>query len=115
MSAEKNRNIRRYDNLRIRTSSPKGLICFMHGKVLSLIKRGMETGARRDIEKAQNLIFLLELAVNKKEDASRVLANLYAYCYYLLEKADTQGIITARKIMETLSGAFNLLAKQRVA
>jgi flagellin-specific chaperone FliS len=87
----------------------------MHGKTVSLIKKGMEGGTRRDIEKAQNMIFLLELAINKNEDASKILANLYAYCYYLLEKTDTQGILTARRIMETLSNTFNQLSKQKIA
>ena len=114
MPHEKTRNINRYDTLRIRTSSAKSLICYIHAKAASLIKKGMEETSRRDIEKAQNLIFLLELAVNKTEDASKVLANLYAYCYYSLEKADRPGIIAAKKIMETLSNTFNQLAKRKI-
>jgi flagellin-specific chaperone FliS len=86
----------------------------MHGKTLSHIKKGIEEGSRRDIEKAQNLVFQLELAVNKNEDASKVLADLYAYCYYLLENTDPQSMLIAKKILETLSNTFNQLAKQKI-
>jgi flagellin-specific chaperone FliS len=87
----------------------------MHGKTLSHIKKGIEEGSRRDIEKAQNLIFQLELAVNKDEDASKVLSELYAYCYYLLEKTDPQSILTAKKILKTLSDTFNQLSVQKIS
>jgi flagellin-specific chaperone FliS len=111
MSAENTKKTQMYDTTRIKTISLKGLVCYMHGKTLHLIKKGMEEGNRRDIEKAQNLIFQLELAVNKDEDASKVLADLYAYCYYLLEKTDPHSMIVARKILESLASAFNQLAK----
>ena len=103
-----------YDRMRVRTTSRKGLVCYMHEQALVFIKKGAEgIGNRREIEKAQNLIFQLELALNKDEDASRILADLYAYCYYLLEKTDTQSLVTAKKILETIAGAFNMLAKQK--
>ncbi|MDR0330806.1 MAG: flagellar protein FliS [Chitinispirillales bacterium] len=105
--------VAQYDVTRIRTTSLKGLVCLLHDRTLSFIKKGLEEGNRREIEKAQNLIFQLELAVNKNEDASTVLADLYAYCYYLLEKTDTQSVIVARKIIETLSEAFGQLAKYK--
>ena len=107
------KDTRKYDSIRIRTTSLKGLVCYMHGKTLALIKKGLEDGSRRNIEKAQNLIFQLELAVNKNEDASKVLADLYAYCYYLLERTDPQSIIVAKKILETLSETFSQLSKTK--
>ena len=113
MAAGNSRDTREYDNIRIRTTSLKGLVCYMHGKTLALIKKGMEEGSRRDIEKAQNLIFQLELAVNKNEDASKVLADLYAYCYYLLERTDPHSVVVAKKIIETLAGTFNRLSKAK--
>lgn len=114
MAGNNNKNVREYDSIRVKTSSLKGLICFMHSRMLSLIKSGIEEGSRRDIERAQNLVFLLELAVTKNEDASKVLADLYAYSYYLLEKADAHSMVIARKILETLSGTFDALARQKV-
>jgi len=103
-------NVDNYETLRIKTTSLKGLVCLLHDRTLLLIKKGMEEGSKRDIERAQNLIFQLELAVDRDEDASHVLADLYAYCYYLLERTDAQSVTAARKIIETLSGAFNALA-----
>ena len=114
MAKGNSKDTRKYDSIRIRTTSLKGLVCYMHGKTLALIKKGLEDGSRRDIEKAQNLIFQLELAVNKNEDASKVLADLYAYCYYLLEKTDPQSIIVAKKILETLSETFSQLSKTKI-
>jgi len=113
MPPEYSKNTRMYDSIRVRTTSLKGLVCFIHGQALALMRKGMEEGSQRDINKAQNLIFQLELAVNRNEDASRVLANLYAYCYYLLENRDPQSIIAARRIIETLAGTFYQLAKQK--
>lgn len=106
-------DVAKYDSMRINTTSLKGLVCLLHDRTLMLIRRGLEDGDRRDIERAQNLIFQLELAVDREEDASQVLADLYAYCYYLLERPDTQSVTVARKILETLSEAFNGLAKYR--
>jgi len=114
MPIDESKTARLYENQKVRTTSFKGLICFMHDQTLMLIKKGIEDGSRRDIEKAQNLIFQLELAVSKDEDASKVLADLYTYCYYLLEKTDPQSILVARKIMETLGDAFNQLAKAKI-
>jgi len=105
---------RKYEDQKVRTTSLKGLICFLHDQTLAFIKKGIEEGSRREIEKAQNLIFQLELAVNRDEDASKVLADLYTYCYYLLEKTDPHGIIVARRIIETLADAFNQSAKPNV-
>ncbi|MCL2184191.1 MAG: flagellar protein FliS [Chitinispirillia bacterium] len=102
---------RQYENQKVRTTSFRGLICFMHDQALLFIIKGIEDGSRRELEKAQNLIFQLELAVNKSEDASIVLADLYTYCYYLLEQTDPQSILTAKKVMETLAATFNQLAK----
>jgi flagellin-specific chaperone FliS len=114
MPIDESTTARLYEDQQIKTSSLKGLICFMHDQTLALIKKGIEDGSRRDIEKAQNLIFQLELAVNKDEDASKVLADLYTYCYYLLEKTDPQSVLAAKKILETLAGAFNQLAKSKL-
>ena len=114
MPSAKAKKVRDYENLKVRTTSLKGLICFMHDQTVTLIQKGIEDGSRRNIEKAQNLIFQLELAVNKNEDASIVLADLYTYCYYLLEQTDPQSILTARKILETLAETFNQLAKTKL-
>jgi len=103
-------NIAKYEAMRIATTSLKGLVCLLHERTLVLIKKGLEGGDRRDIERAQNLIFQLELAVDREEDASRVLADLYAYCYYLLERPDPPSVTVAKKILETLSEEFNRLA-----
>jgi flagellin-specific chaperone FliS len=105
--------IARYDATRINTTSLKGLVCLLHQRTLVLIRRGLEGGDGRDIERAQNLIFQLELAVDREEDASRVLADLYAYCYYLLELPDPRSVTVARRILETLSEAFSGLAGHR--
>jgi flagellin-specific chaperone FliS len=113
MPTNTSKTARHYENIRVKTTSLKGLICYMHGQTLALLKKGIEEGGKRDIERAQNLIFQLELAVNKNEDASKMLADLYAYCYYLLEKNDPQNIIVAKKILETLSDAFHQLLKQK--
>ncbi|MDR0307342.1 MAG: hypothetical protein LBI42_10975 [Chitinispirillales bacterium] len=100
----------RYSSMQILTSPLKRLICFMHRKAYSLIKSGIEEGSKRDLEKAQNLIFQLELALDKTDENSKVLAELYACCYYLLEGAEPRNIIAARKIIETLDETFNQLA-----
>jgi flagellin-specific chaperone FliS len=105
--------IARYDATRINTTSLKGLVCLLHQRALVLIRRGLESGGWRDVERAQNLIFQLELAVDREEDASRVLADLYAYCYYLLERPDPRSVTVARRILEALAEAFNGLAGRR--
>ncbi|MCL2218263.1 MAG: flagellar protein FliS [Chitinispirillia bacterium] len=105
---------RLYENMKVKTTSFKGLICFMHEQTLAYIRKGIEDGSRKDIEKAQNLIFQLELSVTKDRDAaSKVLADLYTYCYYLLEKTDPQSIFVANKILETLASAFNQMARPK--
>lgn len=111
MPSEKAKKALAYENLRVKTTSFKGLICFMHDQALLLIKKSIEDGNRRHIEKAQNLIFQLELAVYKNTEASKVLADLYTYCYYLLEQTDPQSILVARRIIETLADTFNQLAQ----
>jgi len=104
-------NIAKYEAMRIATTSLKGLVCLLHERALVLIKKGLEGGGDgRDLERAQNLIFQLELAVDREEDASRVLADLYAYCYYLLEMPDPRSVTVAKKILETLSEEFRRLA-----
>lgn len=103
-------NVAKYEAMRIATTSLKGLVCLLHERTLVLIKKGLEDGDKRDIERAQNLIFQLELAVDREEDASRVLADLYAYCYYLLERPDPPSVTVAKKILETLSEEFKRLA-----
>jgi len=112
MSGKMAKTAQRYDETQVQTSGIKGLICLMHRKTLSLIRKGIEEGSRRDIEKAQNLVFQLELALDRNEKTSELLAELYAYCYYLLESGNTQSIMVARKILETLSGAFGALARK---
>ena len=101
----------RYGDMQILTSTVKWLVCFMHRKAVSLIKSGIEEDSKRDIEKAQNLIFQLELALDKTDENSKILAELYACCYYLLEGSDPQNIIAARKILESLEETFSSLAK----
>ena len=103
----------RYGNMQILTSPLKWLICYMHRKALALIKNGIEEGCRRDLEKAQNLIFQLELALDKTDENSKTLAELYACCYYLLEEAEPQNIIAARKILEILDEAFCKLVRMK--
>jgi len=103
----------RYGSMQILTSPLRWLICFMHRKALALIKHGIEEGCRRDLEKAQNLIFQLELALDKTDENSKVLAELYACCYYLLEGTEPQNVIAARKIIESLDDTFSQLAKTR--
>jgi flagellin-specific chaperone FliS len=103
-------NVAKYEAMRIATTSLKGLVCLLHERTLVLIKKGLEDGDRRDMERAQNLIFQLELAVDRDEDASKVLADLYAYCYYLLEMPSPQSVTVAKRILETLSEEFNRLA-----
>jgi len=110
MSDKMAKTAQRYDEMQVQTSGLKSLVCLMHRKTLSLIRKGVEEGSRRDIEKAQNLIFQLELALDRNEKTSELLAELYAYCYYLLESGNTKSIMVARKILETLSGAFGTLA-----
>jgi flagellin-specific chaperone FliS len=105
--------IARYDATRINTTSLKGLVCLLHQRAIVLIRRWLEGSGGRDIERAQNLLFQLELAVDREENASRVLADLYAYCYYLLERPDPRSVTVARKILETLAEAFNGLAGPR--
>jgi len=103
----------RYGDMQILTSTLKWLVCFMHRKALSLIKSGIEEDSKRDLEKAQNLIFQLELALDKTDENSKTLAELYACCYYMLEGTDPKNIIAARKILETLDETFNNLAKSK--
>jgi flagellin-specific chaperone FliS len=111
MPDQKAKTAELYNEMQVQTSGLKSLVCLMHRKTLSLIRKGIEEGSRRDIEKAQNLIFQLELALDRNEKTSELLAELYAYCYYLLESGNTHSIIVARKILETLGGAFGALAK----
>jgi len=103
----------RYGDMQILTSTIKWLVCFMHRKAVRLIKSGIEEDSKRDLEKAQNLIFQLELALDKTDENSKILAELYACCYYLLEGTDPQNVITARKILETLDETFSALARNK--
>ncbi len=103
------RAARYYGRMQIQTAGLKRLICLLHEKSLMYIQRGLLQGSKGDIAKAQNIIYQLELAVKRKDDLSDVLAELYTYCYDLLESSDPQKVENSRQIIEILSSSFQKL------
>ncbi|MFP4162509.1 MAG: hypothetical protein ACLFQB_01390 [Chitinispirillaceae bacterium] len=104
--------VNHYSNMQIQTTGLKKLICLIHEKTIFYIKKGMDEGQRRDLEKAQNLIYQLEIAIDRKDDYSDLLAEIYSYCYHLIETHQLDNINQAKELMEILCSTFDRLFRE---
>ncbi|MFP4013997.1 MAG: flagellar protein FliS [Chitinispirillaceae bacterium] len=107
-----NKIAQHYSHMRIQTAGLQKLICMIHEKSLFYIRKGLSEGKKSDLERAQNLIYQLELAIDRKDDCSSLLAQLYAHCYHLLDTCRKADIDQARILMEELRGAFEQLFRE---
>lgn len=107
-----NRAAQHYSSMRIQTAGLQKLICLIHEKSLFYLKKGLTEGKKSDFEKAQNLIFQLELSVDRKDDLSNLLAELYAHCYHLLETCRKADVNQAQRLIEDLHSTFEQLFRE---
>ena len=107
-------DIHRYTELQIETASQRRLICILHEQCVLQLRNALreERSVRRPfLDKSQNILVILQRALQLDDATSRGLYHLYDYCYCRLESNETAEIRNALRVLEVLSGTFGHLMK----
>ena len=102
-----------YTRMQVETASHARLVCLLHNQcVLHLRQAELTESSRRDqLNRAQNILVLLQQSLKNTDATSRTLFHLYDYCYCLLEKGNDSEIINAGAILDILRQTFDHLQK----
>ena len=102
-----------YTRMRIETASHARIICMLHDQcALHLRQAKLSDATRRDhLDRAQNMLVMLQRALKETDATSRSLYHLYDYCFCLLENGGNREIANAYSLLNTLRQTFNYLQK----
>ncbi len=108
--------IREYTRLQVETAPVSGLVCMLHSRCAVLLRQALldERAFRRPVlDKAQNILALLQRSLKGNDATSRTLFHLYDYCYCRLEGEIAMELEHALAIIESLAEVFDNLRKRR--
>lgn len=95
---------------------PEKRICIVHDQCTVFMRQALEREdlqRRPLLDKTQNLLVVLERALNVDDPTSKSLFYLYDYCYCLLEEQGNAAISKALSIITQLQSTFNELLTNR--
>jgi flagellin-specific chaperone FliS len=100
-----------YGRLRIETSSAKNSIYLLHEKAVHLLSRALyfTDGRRAALDRVQNIVTQLQLALIVDDPVGKGLFFIYGRCYRLLEHDDWQSMLSAHKLLSPLKDTFRVL------
>ena len=113
MTASSSDPIDTYSRMRIETASHARIVCMLHDQCALQLRLAKQSGETRRsmLDRAQNILVLLEHALKMTDATSRSLYHLYDYCYCLLETGGDREIVNAHSLLSTLRQTFNYLQK----
>lgn len=105
-----------YLKMQLTGISPEKRICIVHDQCAVFLRQALERDTRQRrslLDKAQNLLVVLERALSENDPTSESLFYLYDYCYCLLEAHEDDTILKALSIVTQLQSTFNDLLTTR--
>lgn len=107
-----------YKQMQVNTASSDKQIVMLHEKLFTLCRDAIiqgEKGRRERLDKAQNIIVQLQIALklDREEEVSNSLFLLYDYIYVRLEGSDLSKYREALKVIEVLRNTFSELIKRK--
>ena len=113
MTASTSDPIDTYSRMRIETASHARVVCLLHDRCALQLRQAKQAPDERRaiLDKAQNILVLLQHAIERNDATSRSLYHLYDYCYCLLENGGDREIANAYSLMNTLRQTFNYLQR----
>ncbi|MBN1306500.1 MAG: flagellar protein FliS [Chitinispirillaceae bacterium] len=104
-----------YLRMQIETASHPRLVCMLHEQCCLQLRQalGTDPALRRPLlDRAQNMLILLQRSLKPADAIAKGLFHLYDYCYCLLEHESTAEMIHARGIIDTLRRTFDQLRRR---
>lgn len=104
-----------YHRMQIETASKQKLICMLHEQCTFHLRHAAhDTSAERRqlLDKAQNILALLQRSVILTDATAQGLFYLYDYCYGLLDRGEPDDIVNAERIMTQLHNTLSMLQKR---
>ena len=107
-----------YKQMQIDTASSKKQLVMLHEKLFTLTRDAIilgQEGRRERLNKAQNIIVQLQLALklDKDDELTHSLFLLYDYAYVCLDGDDIVKYRDALKVIEILKDTFSELFKRK--
>ncbi len=107
--------IQTYTRMRIQSASHERLICMLHEKCCINLKQALETDpsvTRPLLDKAQDILAVLQRSLKPGDFVSEALYHIYDYCLRLCKQGTRPEIKRAETIMNILKKTFGQLGKE---
>jgi flagellin-specific chaperone FliS len=107
-------SMHQYIRLQIETASQQRLVCLLHEHCTVTLQQALKTAEKQRrplLDKVQNMLVILQRAIDIKDATSKTLFHLYDYCYCRLEHVSTTEISNALGIIDKLRHMFDYLRK----
>ena len=104
-----------YLRTQIETASHPCLVCMLHERCCLQLRQalGCDPALRRpQLDRAQNMLVLLQRSLTPADSIAKGLFHLYDYCYCLLEHDTVTELIHAHGIIDTLHRTFDQLRRR---
>ena len=98
----------RYKSLQISTASQSKVIVMLHDRAVFLMSKSLldRPPDRLVLDKAQNILVQLQIALKMEDEVSKGLNYIYVYCYDLLEVGSPEGIEICKELITPIKDAF---------
>lgn len=106
-----------YQRMQIETASKQKLICMLHEQCTFHLRHAIHDTSENQrplLDKAQNILALLQRSVILTDATAQGLFYLYDYCYGLLNRGEPDNIGNAERIMTQLHNTLSTLQKHHL-